>query len=117
MTDIATEWLDIGRVTDIPLRGARTVRLAGKDEIAVFRTGDEKIFALVNRCPHKRGHLSQGIVHGHAVACPLHNWRISLVTGEALGEDTGCTPTIDIRIDDDRILLSRSSLLASAIPA
>ena len=80
------EWLDIGWVNEIPVRGSRTVQVEGGNDIAVFRTGENKVFALLDRCPHKHGRRSQGIVHGGAVACPLHNWRISLSTGEALGE-------------------------------
>ncbi|RVT93014.1 nitrite reductase small subunit NirD [Sphingomonas crocodyli] len=111
------DWIDIGAVVEIPLRGARTVPVAGGEEIALFRTGDDRVFALVNRCPHKHGPLSQGIIHGHAVACPLHNWRISLETGEALGEDKGCVPTVPVRVDAGRILIARLALLATAIAA
>ncbi|MGH6745460.1 nitrite reductase small subunit NirD [Novosphingobium sp.] len=100
------DWIDIGTLSDIPLRGARTVQIAGEKEIAVFRTGDDKVFALVNECPHKKGPLSQGIVHGHSVACPLHNWNIALASGEAQGEDKGCTPTIAARLEGERILIA-----------
>ena len=88
------EWLDIGRVDEIPLRGSRTVQVAGGDDIAVFRTGENQVFALLDRCPHKHGRLSQGIVHGGAVACPLHNWRISLSTGEATPTTISCLPLL-----------------------
>jgi nitrite reductase (NADH) small subunit len=108
------DWIDIGALSAIPVRGARTVPVAGGEEIAVFRTGDDQVFALLNACPHKKGPLSQGIVHGHAVACPLHNWRISLSTGEALGEDSGCTPTIPVRVDAGRVLICRASTLRVA---
>ncbi|KHL26893.1 nitrite reductase [Croceibacterium mercuriale] len=100
-----TPMIDIGPVDAIPLRGSRSVTLDGQN-IAVFRTGDDRIFALVNRCPHKHGPLSEGIIHGHAVACPLHNWRISLETGEALGADKGCTPTVAVQVEAGRILLA-----------
>jgi nitrite reductase (NADH) small subunit len=102
----ADRWIDVGQVGDIPLRGARTVTVEGGEEIAVFRTGDDAVFALVNRCPHKGGPLSHGIVHGHSVACPLHNWNIALATGEAQGPDSGCTPTIAVRVEDGRILIA-----------
>jgi nitrite reductase (NADH) small subunit len=108
------DWIDVGPVAAIPMRGARTVPVAGGEEVALFRTGDNQVFALVNRCPHKKGPLSQGIVHGHAVSCPLHNWRISLATGEALGEDRGCTPTIPVKVDGGRVLLCRASTLQAA---
>ena len=108
------EWLDVGASHDIPLRGARAVKLPGGEEIAVFRTGSNRFYALANRCPHKRGPLSQGIVHGDHVACPLHNWVISLATGEAQGEDKGCTPTIPVKIDGGRVLICRASTLKAA---
>ena len=101
-----SDWIDIGSIHDVPRQGSRTVKLSS-GEIGVFRTLDDRIFALENRCPHKHGPLSQGIVHGHAVTCPLHNWRISLATGEALGEDQGCVPVVAVRQDGDRILIQR----------
>ncbi len=104
----AERWMDAGAVEDIPLRGARTVTV-GEDAIAVFRTGDGAVFALIDRCPHKGGPLSQGIVHGHSVACPLHNWSIALATGEAQAPDRGCTPTIPVRIEAGRVLIAMSS--------
>jgi len=108
------EWIDVGPLSAIPTRGARTVPVAGGEEVALFRTGDNQVFALVNRCPHKNGPLSQGIVHGHSVTCPLHNWRISLATGEAMGEDKGCTPTIPVKVDSGRVLCRSSTLKAAA---
>ena len=109
-----TDWIDIGTLADIPQRGARTVRIGGEKEIAVFRTGDDQVFALVNECPHKKGPLSQGIVHGHSVACPLHNWNIALKTGEAQGADEGCTPTIAVKEEGGRILIARPAALKAA---
>ena len=108
------EWPDIGWLQEIPVRGSRTVPVEGGEEIAVFRTGDDKVFALVNRFPHKGGPLSQGIVHGHSVACPLHNWNIALATGQAQGEDKGCTPVIPVKISAGRVLICRASTLKAA---
>jgi nitrite reductase (NADH) small subunit len=108
------EWLDIGWLNEIPVRGSRTVPVDGGEEIAVFRTGDNQVFALVNRCPHKGGPLSQGIVHGHNVACPLHNWNIALRTGEAQGNDKGCTPVIPVKINAGRVLICRAGAMKAA---
>jgi len=108
------DWLDIGWLNQIPMRGSRTVPVAGGEEIAVFRTGDNQVFALVNRCPHKQGPLSQGIVHGHSVACPLHNWNIALATGAAQGEDKGCTPVVPVKLVSGRVLIGRAAALAAA---
>ncbi len=99
-------WLEAGRDSDVPARGARRLNTA-MGPVAVFRTSDGALFALLDRCPHKGGPLSQGIVHGHAVACPLHNWSISLLTGEPLGADAGkgCTPTVPVEVRDGRLFL------------
>lgn len=108
--DIA-KWLDIGPVDQLPVLGARTLPVQGGKEIAIFHTANNEVYALINECPHKQGPLSQGIVHDTSVACPLHNWRISLVTGQALGEDVGCVPTIPVKIDGGRIFISRKEAL------
>ena len=105
----AFEWVDVGAVSDIPRRGSRRVPSPIGD-IAVFRTGDGAVYALVDRCPHKQGPLSQGIVHGHAVTCPLHNWQIDLRTGEAMGADRGkgCASVAAIEVREGRLFLGLS---------
>lgn len=105
------DWLDIGDVDQITPGTARTLPVVGSDEIAVFRTLKNEFYALVNKCPHKQGPLSQGIVHGNVVTCPLHNWNISLKTGEALGEDKGCVPTVPMKVDAGRMYLLRSAVV------
>ena len=100
----ATAWHDIGTIEDIPRLGSRVVSTA-TGRIAVFRTSGDEIFALDDRCPHKNGPLSQGIVHGRAVTCPLHNWTIDLATGEAAEPDRGCVRTVPVKIEGRRILL------------
>lgn len=109
-------WLDIGPVEQLPAMGGRTLPVRGGHEIGVFRTATGSIHALVNACPHKKGPLSEGIVHDTTVTCPLHNWRISLLTGEALGEDKGCTPVIPVKVEAGRIYIDRAAALAS-VPA
>ncbi len=104
-----SEWIDVGAVDNVPVLGSRVVQAPGGD-IAVFKAADGTLFALRDRCPHKGGPLSQGIVHGHSVTCPLHNWVISLKTGEAQGADQGCTHKIPLRIESARILLAASAL-------
>ena len=98
------DWMDVGTIADVPVLGARVVRTADGD-VAVFRTADDQIFALYDRCPHKGGPLSEGIVHGRSVSCPLHNWVISLETGAVEGPDHGCAAQISVTLDGGRILL------------
>lgn len=97
-------WIDIGAVADIPPQGARVVRTP-RGCVAVFRTADDVVFAMDDKCPHKAGPLSQGIVHDRTVTCPLHNWVISLETGRAQGADVGEVATIRLRVEAGRILL------------
>ena len=99
-------WTDIGAVGDIPRRGARRVPTPQGD-LAVFRTGDNEIFALFDRCPHKDGPLSQGMVHGRTVTCPLHGWIIDLASGHPTGADAdkGCTTTVPVEVREGRIFL------------
>lgn len=113
MDMIVSDWVDVGALDDIPVRGARKVK-SPVGCIAVFRTMANEVYALANRCPHKGGPLSEGIVHGRSVTCPLHNWVIALDTGQAQGADQGAVPVIGTRIENGRVLLDRSALLMRA---
>ncbi len=106
------DWVSVCAPSAIEPGMAGTVPVDGADEIAIFHTIGGEFYALVNKCPHKGGPLSQGIVHGDSVSCPLHNWRISLRNGEALGNDTGCTPTIPLKVQDGSIWLDRAAIMA-----
>jgi nitrite reductase (NADH) small subunit len=108
MSAKTAKWLDIGALDAVPVRGARVIKTK-HGCIAVFRTAEDQLYALDDRCPHKAGPLSQGIVHGAAVTCPLHNWVISLQTGEAQGADKGRVRTFPIRIENGRLLLDVSA--------
>lgn len=105
MNAMTQTWVDIGALSDIPLRGARCVQ-NGEKTIAVFRTVDDRVFALDDKCPHGKGPLSQGIVHDGCVTCPLHNWVISLESGAAQGVDEGSTAVYPVKLDGDRLLLA-----------
>lgn len=113
MSKMTMDWVSIGTIADIPLRGARCVRTPlGK--IAVFRTADDRVFAIEDHCPHKGGPLSQGIVHGTSVTCPLHNWVISLETGQALGADEGSVRTIDVELREGELFIAVARQLIAA---
>ncbi len=98
------DWVPIGSITEIPRQGARCVKW-GEMTVAIFRTVEDQVFALEDKCPHKNGPLSQGIVHDGCVTCPLHNWVISLETGEAQGADEGTTRKFPVKLDGDTVLL------------
>jgi nitrite reductase (NADH) small subunit len=110
-----SDWLKICTVDDIPALGSRVIRRAAGPDVALFRTASDRVFALLDRCPHKGGPLSQGIVHGERVACPLHGFNIELGDGVALPPDEGCTPRFEIRRDADVIYLKRSELASIGV--
>ena len=99
------QWIDICAVDDVPVLGARVVERKTGGNIAIFRNADDRVFALLDQCPHKGGPLSQGIVFGERVACPLHNWSIGLADGAVAAPDEGCTTAFTVRVDDGRIYL------------
>lgn len=110
----AADWIEIGGVDDIPRRGARRVTRPGAaPPIAVFRTGDDQIFALVDRCPHRGGPLSEGIVQGCAIACPMHGWVIHLDSGQAEAPDEGGVRVVPVRVEAGRIWLGLPALASS----
>lgn len=106
-------WTRVCRIEDIPVLGSRRVSRKNGADVAVFRAADDHIFALLDRCPHKGGPLSQGIVFGHSVACPLHNWTIALDTGQAKAPDVGCAARFAVRVDNGEVFLNASELAAS----
>jgi nitrite reductase (NADH) small subunit len=100
-----SNWIEIGALKDIPRLGSRVVRTASGD-IAVFRTENDEVFALDDRCPHKGGPLSQGIVHNRRVTCPLHNFVIELESGKAVAPDEGCTHSHPAKVENGIVWLS-----------
>jgi nitrite reductase (NADH) small subunit len=113
-----TQWKPICRLSDIPVLGARRVNRSEGHAIAIFRNADDKVFALLDRCPHKGGPLSQGIVFGDSVACPLHNWTIGLADGCANAPDAGCTQRFSVKLDDSgQVFLDAEELRTVAIDA
>lgn len=104
-------WVDIGAIDDIPVRGARVLK-SPAGCIAIFRTAEAEVFAVSDKCPHKGGPLSEGIVHENKVTCPLHNWVFDLNTGEAQGADEGRIDTYAVRTENGRILFDTESIMA-----
>jgi nitrite reductase (NADH) small subunit len=109
--DYAVEWTDAGSSESVPKQGARVI-MTRHGVIALFKTVDDDIFALEDRCPHKQGPLSQGIVHGRSVTCPLHNWIIGLDDGKARAPDQGCVKRFRVLLQDGRIKIDLSAPVA-----
>ncbi|MET0029053.1 MAG: nitrite reductase small subunit NirD [Candidatus Thiodiazotropha sp.] len=108
-----SDWIAIAQLEDIPQLGARKLQTESLD-IAIFRTGNDQVFALRDRCPHRGGPLSQGIVHGQAVSCPLHNWKIDLQSGQVQGPDEGCVHTYAVKVEDGVVYLSLAAAESAA---
>ncbi len=113
MNVIVDDWVDLGALDEIPPQGARVVKTPAGC-LALFRTADDQVFALEDRCPHKGGPLSQGIVHGDLVTCPLHNWVIGLGDGRVQGPDEATVPTLNVRLHGARVQIDSRDLAAWA---
>ena len=100
-----SDWKKICALGDVPVLGARVVDSASHGRIAVFRSAADEVFAVLDKCPHKAGPLSQGIVHGNTVTCPLHSWKIQLEDGQVVAPDVGCAKPYPIRVEDGDVLL------------
>lgn len=105
----SSNWMDVGALTDIAPQGGRVVKTRAGC-VAIFRTAEDEVFALDDRCPHKGGPLSEGIVHGRRVTCPLHNWVFDMESGEAQGADEGAVGTYPVRVENGRLLLDVTRL-------
>lgn len=110
-----TDWKRICTVEDIPVLGSRRVARSQGLDVALFRNADNEVFALLDRCPHKGGPLSQGMVFGRHVACPLHNWTFGLADGEAVAPDEGSTPRFAVKVEDGQVYLDVAELASHAI--
>jgi nitrite reductase (NADH) small subunit len=98
--------IHICKVSDIPVLGSRVVKREGQTDIALFRNAEGLVFALLDKCPHKGGPLSQGIVHGTSVTCPLHSWKIGLADGQAQAPDVGCAHRFEVRVEGGVVYLA-----------
>ena len=112
---MSAEWTAICHLRDIPVLGARRVTRSAGHPIAIFRNAEDKVFALLDRCPHKGGPLSQGIVFSDSVACPLHNWTIGLADGCAKAPDAGCTQRFTVKLDGEQVFLDAEELRRVAV--
>lgn len=101
-----TDWKRICLLEDIPRLGARVVQRPGEEDIAIFRNAEDEVFALHDKCPHKGGPLSQGMVHGRKVTCPLHGWNIGLEDGQAVAPDSGHCGRFAVKVEGGEIFLA-----------
>ncbi len=106
------DWTEIVALENIPQLGSRVIT-TDTMKIAVFRTANNEVFAIKNECPHKQGPLSEGIVHGTSVTCPMHNWKIDLVTGKALGPDEGCTNVFPVKVENGIVYINFKAAVAA----
>ena len=114
---VVNQWTAICNLADIPALGSRRVAREGSTAVAIFRAADDQVFALLDRCPHRGGPLSQGIVFGHSVACPLHNWTIALDNGEARAPDVGCAVSFACKVYGGQVFLDADELATKALDA
>jgi nitrite reductase (NADH) small subunit len=67
-------------LSELPRGEGRSFEVSGR-RIAVFRTRADELFATQAECPHKQGPLADGLLGGHTLICPLHEYRFDLTSG------------------------------------
>ncbi len=111
---MSMKWQMICREDEVPLHGGRTVVIGntesnsdGETEVALFKLSTSETVAIENKCPHKGGPLSMGIVSGKTVLCPLHNTRINLISGtpEPACNEMGTARVYEVKSEDGMIWL------------
>ncbi|HAT39636.1 MAG TPA: nitrite reductase (NAD(P)H) small subunit [Polynucleobacter sp.] len=103
------QWLKVTALEEIPVLGSRIIQ-APAGQIAIFRNTEDEVFAVLDKCPHNGGPLSQGILHGRSVTCPLHSWNIDFSTGCAVAPDEGYAKSFSVKIESGVVWLSREEL-------
>lgn len=109
-------WMSVCSLADIPSYGSRKLHV-GRITVALIRTEGEQVYALEDRCPHRGGPLSEGIVSADRVACPLHGQCVELATGRTIAPDEGCTQRFALRVVDGEVQMRREELMSPAVPA
>jgi nitrite reductase (NADH) small subunit len=96
------KWHKVCKVADIKPKTSQKIT-AGELTLALFHLTDGRFMTIEDRCPHQDGPLSDGIITGSIVTCPLHNWRINLISGETLPPDCECIKTYKTKIERDEV--------------
>jgi len=109
----ASDFVVVCRLDQID-RESGVAALVGGEAVAVFRTYDDRVFALSNYCPFgKASVLSRGIVGTKTVAgeevpfvaSPLLKQPFDLRTGACIDDPTVVVPTFDVRVDGEVVLV------------
>lgn len=96
----------VAKADELPVNLGRRIVLEDPElEIAIFKLANGKIKAIENRCPHKGGVLSEGMVSGEHVFCPMHDWKISVVDGKAQAPDVGCVHKFEVEVEDNEVFI------------
>lgn len=101
---LETQLVKVAHVDEIPYQVGKEVSV-DNIEIAIFRLSSGKFKAVENRCPHKQGPLSEGIVSGEFVFCPLHDWKIDLTSGDVQKPDDGCVQTYSVEVMNNEVFI------------
>ena len=103
-TQVSEKSVNLGVVAKVPV-GQGFCFIVRGEEIAVFRQRDGRLFATQNRCPHKNGPLSEGVIGSGTVICPFHAQKYDLCTGRGPVPDQ-CLRTYPVREVNGEIVVS-----------
>lgn len=98
-------WQTVCRANEL-LPGRRKLVIVNGEEIALFNI-DGAVFAINNRCPHRKGPLIRGYIDSEGgIKCPMHGWRFDLRTGQS--RRPAQATTYRTKIEDGTVYLALS---------
>jgi nitrite reductase (NADH) small subunit len=95
----------VANYSDLPVRAGYSVKV-DNSEVALFKVTNGKVFAIENRSPHpKGGVLTEGLVSGEFVFCPVYDWKISLADGKVQAPDVGQVKAYQVEVEGDNVYI------------
>ncbi len=95
----------VAHYSDLPVRAGYSVKIDNQ-EVALFKVTNGKVYGIENRSPHpKGGVLTEGLVSGEYVFCPVYDWKISLADGKVQAPDEGQVRTYQVEVEADNVYI------------
>jgi 3-phenylpropionate/trans-cinnamate dioxygenase ferredoxin component len=99
-------WVRLGSLAELPIDGGQRVELSDDEAVALVRTEDGGVYALVDCCTHEDYPLSEGFVEEGQVECVLHGSRFDLATGHPdVPPAVAPVRTFPVKVDGDDVLV------------
>jgi nitrite reductase (NADH) small subunit len=105
--DTIAQWLTVCPLSRI-IPNTGVCALVGDQQVAIFRVGDDAVYAIANYDPFSKAYvLSRGIVGDRQgipkVASPIYKQNFNLITGECLDDETVRVAVFPVRVVEGQV--------------